>query len=229
MPSQRDWTLEDILSEVLMQDQAPSAARLISLCAAHPSHKAEIVAFFEVWAEQIGLDETTNPPAEQSADASGLVEYGVAQALTLLLKPDEGRRHVKRPHLRLSAIVRSFGLNEAKFARACGLDEAIMGKLDRRCIQPVSDIPIQCFERMSETLVRCVRADTGDVNFHLSLAHAMQDAVSGVPLAPLARHHYLVFFGEDCATQSFVQAIESSSLSEEEKRQWLGAPSSDVL
>lgn len=229
MPSQRDLPLEDVLSEVLMLDHEPNSARLANLCAAHPDHKEEIIAFFEAWREQIALGGGVGTQDIETDFSEDLAKRGVAQALALLVNGAQNARALTgRPHrLRLSAIVRSFGVDEARFARACGLDEMIVGKLDRRCIQPTSDIPLRCFERMSETLVQGARADRAVSKFHLALAHALQAAVSGAPLAP-NKELRLFFLEPRRDTQSFRQAIEASSLSEEEKRIWLKAPAGDV-
>jgi hypothetical protein len=182
MPSQRDLLLEDVLSEVLMQDPLPNGARLAELCALYPKQKEEILAFFEAWSAQLEMD--AGDDGADAAYSASLSERGVAQALALLVDGAvaRGRSKTKSRRVRLSAILRSFGIDKAGFARACGLDEAILVKLDRRCIQPTSDIPESCFARMSAALVQSARPNSADANFHVALAHTIQRAVSGAPL-----------------------------------------------
>ena len=227
MPSHRDLLLEDVLSEVLMHDPQPNGARLSELCALYPDQKDEIIAFFQAWRAQLEMgadDESGGAEGEYSASLS---ERGVAQALALLVGGDEAAKSSDEPkRVRLSAIMRSFGMDKAGFARACGLDETILLKLDRRCIQPTSDIPESCFARMSAALVQSARANAADADFNLALAHTIHRAVSGAPLAPDLKPRFL-FFGLRRVTQSFAQAIKTSSLSKEEKRMWLRTPSRD--
>ncbi len=235
MRSERDarleeLLLEDILSEIVILDDEPTPARLSQLCQDHPRWRKEFYEFFETWREQMefgGGDAPEETSEELDNRRQSVCARGLAQALALLTQRHCTDQDGADGPVRLSAILRNFGLDEARFARACGLDRAIMSKMDRRCIQPAEDIPLRCFELMSEIVVRNVGAEQSGAPSKKALIQILQGAVIGAPVD--IERGVLAFFRRRSPTQSFAQAIESSSLSEDEKRLWLDANVADTV
>ena len=232
MRSERDARLEeleDVLSEIVILDDKPTPARLSQLCQAYPHWRKEFLDFFETWRAQMELG-GVDAPEEKSEDLDdrrrSVCARGLAQALALLTQERCTDGDGADGSVRLSVILRNFGLDEARFARACGLDRAIMNKLDRRCIQPAEDIPLRCFELMSEIVVRNVGAQQSGAPLQKALMQIFQGAVSGAPVD--RERGALQFFRRRSLTQSFAQAIETSSLSEDEKRLWLDTNVADT-
>lgn len=192
--------LEDVLDALMIEEREPTYAALMRWSARYPEHRDALARFFATWAVQI------ERPEENSVDEDRIANLGVSHALNILDKrntrkgqtPDRGAAM-----LRLTAISRAKGVSEHELARQTGLDGSIIRKLDLRRL---TGVPSLCFERLAAT----VRASVD----------LIRPLITGPPIME-AGVRYKAKTKPRPVTESFADAIRSSSLAEPDKQFWL--------
>lgn len=221
MHAHQELTLEDVLNEIVQNDDEPSYANLERAIADYPQYRADITAFFAAWAIQAD-DESLETSAE-AAGASNAVARGVSHALNLLHAKATGATGAVTAEgaseERLLKLIRAAGLDEARFAAECGLDEEFVIKLDRRRIQPAVDIPNECFEVMTLALVKHAQP-SARLEYDVLAPHVIA-SVRGPALPMSAGAHLKSKTPPVIKTETFVEAILNSTLSEDDKESWL--------
>jgi hypothetical protein len=194
-------SLEDILDLILSEEQEPSHEALLRWCKRFPEHADALTRFFATWAAQ---KEAVGEPDIDEARIGNLL---VSHALDIIHRQRtscaaaEANAEAKR----LCTEIASKNLSEEGFAAACGLDESLVAKLDRRLIN-VLTIPLLCFRRIGEAL-----------SMGLEAVRAM---LSGPPIA-LKAHKARV--RPTPKVEDFIDAVKASDLSEDQKQEWIRA------
>lgn len=194
-------TLDDVLHEFVAENDRPTAENIQKWVAYYPHFEKELVDFAATWAEQLVL-----PEAPDLGDASERVLIDRAMSHVQNMAYHTSGAQAESPIQNLTGEAQRAGMDSQEFAKACGLDLALVSKLNSRMIEPAT-IP--------GSLVRHV-ARLIDRSF---------DAVANylaMPPRNLAGNAYLArakpsSFGR----QSFADAVNASSLSDAEKRRWL--------
>lgn len=198
-------TLDDVLNEFVAEYEVPTAEALEVWAARYPQFRRELIDFAAAWAEQLVL-----PPAlELNAEQEKLLfDRAMSHVQNVVFKRDrtEATQSETRPITSLTREAQRVGMTAQDFAKACGLDLALVTKLNRRQIK-LRSIPARLLShiaRLLETTIETVRE---------YLAQQPQ-VLAG--RAFLARGK-----PQSAGQQSFADAVRASSLSDAEKLRWL--------
>lgn len=205
MTQKQNLTLDDILNEFVAAYEQPTAEALESWAARYPQFRKELVDFAAAWAEQLVL-----PPApELSAEQEKLlVDRAMSHVQNVVFKraQSESTQAEHRAIASLTGEAKRAGMSGQEFAKACGLDLALVTKLNNRQIKARS-IPARLVSHIARLLERTVES----VSEYLALP---PQALAG--RAFLARGK-----PQSSGQQSFADAVRASSLSDAEKARWL--------
>ena len=145
-------------------------------------------------------------PENNSVDEDRVANLGVSHALNIMDKRNARKSDTPgrdAAMLRLTAMSRAKGVSENELARQAGLDGSIIRKLDLRRL---TEIPWLCFERLAATLRASV--------------DLIRPLITGPPIME-AGVRYKAKTKPRPVTESFADAIRSSSLAEPDKQFWL--------
>lgn len=205
MTQNKEPTLNDVLNEFVAAYEKPTAEALESWAVRYPQFRNELVDFAASWAAQLVL-----PPAQElsAEEEKLLVDRAMSHVQNVAYKRSEtgAAQTEDRSINSLTVEAKREGMNAQEFAKACGLDLALVTKLNNRQIRPQS-IPARLVSHIARLLSATV------------------DAVSAYLTAPpqaLAGRSFLARGKPQSAEQqSFADAVRASSLSEPEKARWL--------
>jgi hypothetical protein len=205
MTQKQNPTLDDVLNEFVAAYEQPSADALESWASRYPQFRKELVDFAAAWAEQLVLPPAPELSAEQE---KRLVDRAMSHVQNVVFgrEQSEAMQAEHRAITSLTGEAKRAGMSGQEFAKACGLDLALVTKLNRRQIKPLS-IParlVSHIARLLETTIEAVRE-------YLALP---PQALAG--RAFLARGK-----PQSEGQQSFADAVRASSLGEAEKARWL--------
>ena len=193
--------LEDVLDELMLQEPEPSHDVLMNWIERYPEHREALARFFATWAVQKEL------PGQVAVNEARVGNLMVSHALNILHRQESGYTTDSEATAssRLSDAITASGMSEEEFASRCNLDDSIIAKFDRRLIRPAS-IPRICLERMGRALGRA--------------AAVIITMVSG---GVIRLHSYKSRRPPESKVEDFLDAVETSDLSDETKRQWAQA------
>lgn len=205
MTQKQNPTLDDVLNEFVAAYERPTAEALENWALRYPQFRKELVDFAAAWAEQLVL-----PPApELSAEQEKLLaDRAMSHVQNVVFKRAQ-RETTQAEHRAIASLIgeaKHAGMSGQEFAKACGLDLALITKLNNRQIKPRS-IPVRLVTHIARLLERTVEA----VSEYLALP---PQALAG--RAFLARGK-----PQSSGQQSFADAVRTSSLSDAEKARWL--------
>lgn len=191
-------TLDEILDEIMLQEREPSHKALLRWCKEYPEHQVALMRFFATWALQDEKDDV--PVIDEDRVASRMVSH----ALNLLHSAGAAVQICETKGLpsRLHQMIKLSGKSDEQLIDACGLDDSLIAKLDRHLIS-FGSIPRSCLDRLAAA-INCVVDDVIRV-------------VSGEPILALdhkAKKKPVVF------QETFLEAVELSNLSAEQKETW---------
>lgn len=205
MTQNKEPTLDDVLNEFVAAYEKPTAEALESWAARYPQFRNELIDFAASWAAQLVL-----PPApELSAEEEKLlVDRAMSHVQNVVYKRNETRaaQSEDRSISSLTGEAKRAGMNAQEFAKACGLDLALVTKLNNRQIKPLS-IPAQLVSHIARLLSASV--------------DAVGEYLAGPPQALAGRSFLARGKPQSAEQQSFADAVRASSLSEAEKARWL--------
>ena len=206
-------TADDVILDILVDGVEPTHENLIAAIAAHPQHRDVLMEFFANLAVQTAFrDETTS----SGFSAERFANIGVSRVLSNRHSVSgkafkEGDHHeggedkaeLKSP--RLSQLIRATSLTEDQLAVRVSLDSGLVMKLDRRRI--VGPQPMEMFRRVADEL-------------NIPPAHVIA-SVTGPPISS-SRGNLRKAKGQiKIKTETFAEAINASTLSDELKVFWL--------
>lgn len=200
-------SLDDLLFDLKTEGVEPTHANLLTAIARHPQHRDALIAYFAAAGADLGPEDEDDLPAP---NAARLVSRGVSRALNLMharaSSANAATADTARDAPRLSALAKRKGFTLAALATQVGLDETIVLKLDRRRIRPRT-VPSAAYERLGQEL----RIPAAEV---IASATGPPVAASAGRLmkakGPLVRN-----------TESFLEAVERSAMSDDLKAHWL--------
>ncbi|GLQ82618.1 hypothetical protein GCM10007881_61410 [Mesorhizobium huakuii] len=196
-------TFDDILAIMVEEgDVVPNHEVLVAWIARYPAFTDELTDYFAALAFQ--LEEDSDIP---HLDAEHFANLAVSEAMNLLHARDSVQK-VEQP-VRLSRLVERAGLSEEDVAHKVGITLDIFLKLDRCRIDPIGGIP----RLLVETLAATVQGSIRQVWAALSLPRVASSR-SG-----LLRSHKRA----EVRAETWEEAVQGSSLSEQEKARWLRA------
>lgn len=196
----RTMLLEDVLDALMIEEREPTYAALMRWSARYPEHRDALARFFATWAVQI------ERPEENSVDEDRIANLGVSQALNIIDKRNTRKDHIPdrgAAMSRLTDMSRSKGVSEHELARQTGLDGSMIKKLDLRRL---TGVPSLCIERLAKTLRASV--------------DLIRPLITGPPIMETGAR-YKAKTKPRPVTESFADAISSSSLAEPDKQFWL--------
>lgn len=201
----RKPTLEDVLNEFVEAYEKPTAEAIESWTIRYPEFRRELVDFAAAWAEQLVLPPGPGLSAEQE---KLLVDRAMSHVQNLTFRREQGEP-AQVEHQTINSLIseaKRVGMNGSEFATACGLDIALLTKLNNRLIKPAS-IPTRLIKHIASLVKK---------TFETVEEYFAQPPQSLNNMAFLAR-------GKPKRTeqQSFDDALRGSSLSETEKARWL--------
>ena len=199
-------TLDDALNTFVQENDRPTAGNLQEWVERYPQFRKDLIDFAAAWAEQLVL-----PAAEEiGAETEKLL---VDRAMSHVHNVAYSRNVEKLrqttsddPVDSLTKDAQRAGTKPAELARACRLDLGLLSKLNNRQIQPWT-IPAELIGILAERLNKTVAA--------------LKIFFAGPPRAAVG----MAFLSRDKPTaspqQSFTEAVQQSSLSDEDKARWL--------
>ncbi len=193
-------SFDELLHAILLEVQEPSYEALLQWSAVYPQHSDALADFFATWAEQ---EEEEELPAA-TLDAGAFASRAVSHALNLLHE-EHIKERSKRAEKSLSDAAKAIGMSESELAARVQLDEVMLMKLDRGRI-PIETLPQLLFERLHEAL----RLTLEQVYEHLR----------GPPRLMAAAGRLRSRSKPEAKTESFLEALEKSSLNESQKLEW---------
>ena len=206
MESNIEPTLDDVLNTFVQENDRPTAGNLKEWVERYPRFRKDLIDFAAAWAEQFVLPAAEDMSAETE---KLLVDRAMSHVHNVAYKRDvETLREMKidDPVRSLTRNAQGVGVKPAELARACGLDLGLLSKLNNRQIKPWT-IPAELTSMLAEQLNKTVAAlkifFTGPPRTAVGKAYLSR----GKPTAP--------------PQQSFAEAVQQSSLSDEEKARWL--------
>ena len=206
MENRNKVTLDDVFNTFVAENDRPTAENLQKWVKHYPQYRRELVDFAAAWAEQLVL-----PPAPELEPEveKALIDRAMSHILNVAYDRDvQEQQRTKNgdPVHSLTGEAQRAGMNAQEFARACDLDLVLISKLNNRQIKPET-IPA----RLVSLLGKLLRKSTTAIKVYF--AKPPQAATGKVFLARKKPR--------SAEQQSFVDAVRTSSLSEEEKTRWL--------
>jgi len=203
--SRMEQTADDVILDLLVDGVEPTYDNLAAAIAVHPEHKEALEAFFATLAMQSALGPEA---ASAGVDVERFANIGVSRVLASRHKtPDlepASRAAPAYPN-RLSRMLRDRGLGEDAVGARVGLDERLLMKLDCRRIR--GPRPLEVFKRLSAEL-------------DIPPAHVIA-AATGQPIATSRGNLRKAKGPIRVETETFEEAIQGSSLTNEIKAYWL--------
>lgn len=199
-------TLDDVLNEFIAEHEKPTAEALEALAKRYPRYRDALIDFAAVWAEQLVLPAAEELSPEQE---KALVDRAMSHAANVTYNRDQdaqGRAGGAQTISSLTGEAKRMGYSVREFAKACGLDLALITKLNNRQIRP-DTVP----SRLISHMARLIERTTAAVREYLALP----------PGRATARAYLSRQKPESSGQQSFAEAVKDSSLSDAEKARWL--------
>lgn len=197
--------LEEIQDEIVSSEEEPNHEALTRWCRQYPKYQDALTTFFAAWAIQ--LSKTELPAVDEARVGSKMVSH----ALSLIhnRRPAAEESKSTAVEMRLYKMIKSSGVSEAAVMAQCQLDETLLAKLDRRLIE-LTSIPALLFQSLSDA----IRFSIDEVKL----------ALTGGPI-PLTA--YKSSGKPSLKQESFLEAVATSDLNEEAKKEWERVVSSD--
>jgi hypothetical protein len=199
-------TLDDVLNEFMAEQSRPQADALEVLAKRYPQFQRELIDFAAAWAEQLTLPAETELSPEQE---KLLVDRAMSHMVNVTFNREEkAQEPVKKaaPLQNLTGEAKKSGYELQEFAKACGLDLALVTKLNNRLIS-LNTIPPRLISHIGRLLSRSIE----EISYYLSMSPADLATKSFLARKKPQRPKQ----------QSFAEAIRGSSLSDAEKTRWL--------
>jgi hypothetical protein len=203
---ERAPTLDDVLNEFVAEHERPTSEALEMWAGRYPQFRRELIDFVAAWAEEITLPESPELTIEEE---ERIVDRAMSHALNLSFNRD-GQSHPQqlgeKTMTSLTGEAKNAGMSVADFAKGCGLDLALIAKLNNRQISPET-IP----SRLVSHIARLVGRTVDGVMEYLGGPPQLLSEVSFMSKKKPRRFE----------RQSFADAVRASSLSKAEKARWL--------
>ncbi|MCL4239729.1 MAG: hypothetical protein KJ048_00100 [Dehalococcoidia bacterium] len=204
-PQERQ-TLADVLDAFIASGAGPESPLLAEWIRRYPQYTHELTEFAASWSLMRSL-----PPAldADEVDEETLVLRGMSVVQNLLHKQPQTQTSTSAllPFESLVAEARSRGLVPREFARAAGIGDGLLRKLDRRLIRYAS-IPHEAIEVLAAVIQRQTE----------SVARYLQQ---GPTFAAAAQHH-AERAPELAEPEDFFVAVRSDpTMTDEQRARWL--------
>lgn len=199
-------TLDDVLNEFVAEYERPTSEALEMWVGRYPQFRRELIDFVEAWAEQTVLPEASALTADEE---ERIVDRAMSHALNVSFKRDaesHPRQSCEKAIASLTGEAKNAGMNVAEFAKGCGLDLALVAKLNSRQILPET-IPA----RLVSHIARLVGRTAEGVRAYLK---GPPQFLSGLSFKSKTKPRRF-------ERESFADAVRASSLSKAEKVRWL--------
>ena len=206
MDTRTDPTLDDALNTYVEMNNRPTAENLKEWVRRYPQFREDLSEFAVAWAEELILPTAAEIGAEVE---KVLVDRAMSHVLNVSYSRDlETLRETTTddPVHSLTGDANRVGTKPAELARVCRLDLGLLSKLNSRQIQPWT-IPAELVGMLADQLNKTVAA--------------LKIFLAGPPRAAIGKAY--LSRGKPTASpqQSFAEAVQQSSLSDEEKARWL--------
>lgn len=199
-------TLDDALNTFVQENDRPTAGNLQEWVERYPQFRKDLIDFAAAWAEQLVLPAAEEIGAETEkllVDRAMSHVHNVAYSREVEMLRDTT---TDDPVRSLTGDAERAGTKPAELARACRLDLGLLSKLNSRQIQPWT-IPAELIRMLAEQMNKSVPA--------------VMIFFAGSPRAAVG----MAFLSREKPTaspqQSFTEAVQQSSLSDEDKARWL--------
>lgn len=205
MTQKQTPALDDVLDEFVAACEKPTAEALDSWAARYPQFRKELIDFAAAWAEQLVLPTAPELSAEQEML---IVDRAMSHVQNVIFtrEQSEAAEAEVRPIKSLTGEAKRAGMSGQEFAKACGLDLALVSKLNSRQIRPRS-IPAELVRHIARLLKTKIEA--------------VMEYLSQPPLAMAGRAFLARGKPKTAGQQSFAEAVRASSLSDAEQARWL--------
>lgn len=206
MENRNKVALDDVFNMFVAENDRPTAENLQELVKRYPRYQRELVDFAVAWAEQLVLSPAPElgPETEKT-----LIDRTMSHVLNVAYNRDvQEQQQIENddPVHSLTGEAKRVGMNVQELAEACGLDVALISKLNDCQIKPET-IP----ERLVILLGKLLRKSTVAIRVYLGKS---PQAMAGKAFLAHGKPRII-------ERQSFTDAVRMSSLSETKKACWL--------
>ena len=206
MENRNETTLDDALNTFVAENERPTRENLQEWVKRYPQFRRDLVEFAAVWSEQLLLPRgpEIGPEAEKV-----LIDRAMSHVLNVAYNREmQAQEHAAndKPIVNLIGEGQRAEMNAQQFAEACDLDLALMSKLNNRQFEPES-IPLDLIRRVGQLLKRPIAV--------------IADYLSEPPQAFTGKTFLSRGKPESTLRQSFVDAVQESSLPDKTKARWL--------
>lgn len=196
-------TVDDVILDLIVEGVEPTHAKLAIAIAEYPQFQEELEEFFATLAVQTALEaepEAVGAPVEHFAN------IGVSRVLEHNFRASQAPASpTAAQSKRLSRLIRDRGRDPDEVAVKVGLDAILLRKLDRRRIR--GGVPREAYDRIG-------------LEAQIPPAHVIA-SVTGPPISSSPGNFRKAKGQIQVGTETFEDAIRSSTLSDELKAFWL--------
>jgi len=197
-------TLDDVLNEFMALDKLPDAATLEKWVARFPQFRRDLIDFAATWTDQEFLPEAPELGAEAE---KRLIDRAMSHVQNVSFSRDSNTQPDEKPIESLTAEAKALGRSALELAKACGLDLALIAKLNKRLIR-ASSIPASLVRHLAREIRRPVVAVQAYLERSPSPATGQSFLAQSKP-------------DSERRQESFAEAVRTSSLSDAAKARWL--------
>src|SRR5579883_525319 len=199
-------TLDDVLNEFVAEYEGPTSEALEVWVGRYPQFRRELIDFVEAWAEQTVLPEAPELTADEE---DRIVDRAMSHALNVSFKRDAESHPEESGEKAITSLTgeaKNAGMSVTEFAKGCGLDLALIAKLNNRQIL-ADTIPSRLVSHIARQIGRTI--------------DGVMEYLKGPPQLLSEVSFMSKTKPQGFERQSFSYAIRTSSLSEAEKARWL--------
>lgn len=204
MTDNKEKTLDDVLNEFMMLDKLPDAATLEKWVARFPQFRRDLIDFAATWAEQEILPEAPELGAEVE---KRLIDRAMSHVQNVSFSRGAASQEGEKPIESLTAEAKALGRSVPELAKACGLDIALIAKLNNRLIKAAT-IPASLVRHMAREIGRSSNALQAYLERSPSATAGQSFLAQGKP-------------NGERRQESFAEAVRASSLPDAAKARWL--------
>lgn len=196
-------TADDVILDLIVEGVEPTHANLVAAIAEYPQYREELEEFFATLAVQTAL---AVQPDAVGATVEHFANVGVSRVLEHSFQVRQASAlQSAAQSKRLSQLIQERGRDPDEVAVKVGLDPNLLRKLDRRRFR--GGVPREAYDRIG-------------LEAQIPPAHVIASA-TGPPISS-SRGNFRKAKGQiEIGTETFEDAIRSSTLSDELKAFWL--------
>lgn len=203
MTDKKNISVDDVLNEFVLENEFPSQKSLKNFVSKYPNYEKELIEFSTAWLIQESLPSEAEISLDQEEE---ILVNTMKYAEQILEQQGIDINSNSEVISNLAVEIKKRGLTIKKFAEKCNLNISIVTKLNERLIL-FGSIPKSLIQKISDILECSIE----------SIVYFLSSSPSQVSNASFISNKKPELLNQEL----FIEAINSSALSTEEKMFWL--------